>query len=241
MDVVDLIRKRFESVNADYLEASNGKTYAEISKLRIEKTILAGVGRYEFNIKNTSISNAREKALDRNDVFIPNFLGLFVALQSTSNPETCILFPYVPVAPTSGSSVHEVGFTDAELNTLYNGTLNWTVDNGVMISAYPTERFKKVPQTQGLFVLDNTNTAVNENIQSEFDVLEGCDLLTPKLTIAGTRDHRITVNFDAAGLQFACTSGYTPTLVLYMDGFLVKGGCEFYDGQNPNAKAVGTW
>ena len=68
-------------------------------------------------------------------------------------------------------------------------------------------------------------------------------LLYPKYTIAGTRDHKISVNFDAAGNTFDVTEGYTANLVLYMDGFLVKGGAEYKGGgaSNPFGAAVGQW
>ena len=128
-----------------------------------------------------------------------------------------------------------------DIFALYNGKLVWTVDNGVLMASYPTERFLKVPETQGLFLLDSTNAPVDQHILSEWDVLKASDILLPKLTIAGTRDHRVTINFDAAGLTFPVTSGYKPVLVFYMDGFLVKGGCEFYDQKNPNAVAIGQW
>ena len=66
----------------------------------------------------------------------------------------------------------------------------------------------------------------------------------PRYTIAGTRDHKISVNFPAAGLSFPLNdSAYEANLVLYMDGFLVKGGCEYKggNGTNPFGQAVGQW
>ena len=51
-----------------------------------------------------------------------------------------------------------------------------------------------------------------------------------RYAIAGNRDNFMTVNFDAATKSFPVTSGYTAELVLMMDGFLVKGGAQTYNG-----------
>lgn len=239
--VADILRERFVAVNSEYQAYSGGKKYAEVSKIRIETPILDGVGQYEIDIKKQITGNKREVSLDRNDVFIPNFIGLFVALQSETSPAKEILMSYPAINDGTNPSIHEAGFKSKDIFALYNGKLVWTVDNGVLMSAYPTERFLKVPETQGAFLLNGEGTAVDEHILSEWDVLKASDIMLPKLTIAGTRDHRVTVNFDAAGLTFPTTTGYKPVLVFYMDGFLVKGGCEFYDQKNPNALAIGQW
>lgn len=241
MDVADIIRERFVSVNDEYQAYSNGKRYAEPSKLRIETQLQNGVGMYQFNIKKTDINNQYEQALDRNDIFFPTMWGLFLALRSNTNPSTEVLMSFPHINDGSDPSVFQIGFQNNNIEALYNGKIKWLVDNGVLLTAYPTEKFRKVPEQQGAFVLNTSDSAVNENIVCEWDIVKACDFLTPKLTIAGTRDHNISVNFDASGLTFPVTSGYTPYLVLYMDGFLVKGGCEFFDNNNPNASAVGKW
>lgn len=240
MEYADLLRERYANENALASQYSGGQLYAEISKLRKEVTLLNGVGTYRFDIKATDITNAYEKTLDRNDVFIPSRIGLFVALQSNEKPSTQILHSYIPVAGEN-PSVHEVGFINNDAEAIYNGYMRWQIGNGVLFSGYPTERFRKVPQQQGAFVLNSSDKAVNEQIKSEWSIDCATELMIPRIIVAGTRDHNITVNFNGEGLSFACTEGYTPKLVLYMDGFLIKGGCEFYDDQNPNAKAVGRY
>jgi hypothetical protein len=112
-----------------------------------------------------------------------------------------------------------------------------------MLSKYPMENFKKVPETQGAFVLNSADEAVQEGIQVEGDIYDKLALVYPKYTVAGTRDHKITVNFDAANNTFPCTEGYRANLVLYIDGFLVKGGAEYKGGgaTNPFGDAVGQW
>lgn len=241
MEINDLIRERFVKINNEYQKTSGGKVYAEPSKLRIEATLQAGVGTYNFDVKKTDINNQREVSLDRNDVFIPNFIGLLIALQNNTKPSTEVLSSFPLYNDGVNPSPYAAGFQNSDIEALYNGKFQWTIDNGVLFGSYPTEHFRKIQQTQGAFVLDSNDDAVSEQILPEWDILKACELLYPRLTIAGTRDHRISVNFDAAGLTFPVTTGYTPKLVLYLDGFLVKGGCEYFYGQNPNASAVGQW
>lgn len=240
-NIADIIRERFVKVNDEFQGYSDGKVYAEPSKIRIETPLLAGVGRYQFDIKKSDINNQREISLNRNDVFVPNFIGLFLAISDNSKPSAEVLASYPLINDGVNPSVYPAGFTSNDAEAVYNGKLTWLIDNGVLMSAYPTERFKKVPQTQGAFVLKSDDTDVNEGILPEWDVLSACDLIVPKLIVAGTRDHNISLNFDASGLSFAVTSGYTANLVFYMDGFLVKGGCEFFKDANPQAKAIGRW
>lgn len=246
MNTVDVVRARFEALNKEYLAYSDNKKFAEPSKLRIEQPLTSGNGRYEFNIKKQDIANAFEKSLDRNDVFVPNFIGLFIALRPTTNPSTEVLSSFPLYNDGSNPSPYAAGFTAKDPEAIYNGTLQWTIDNGVMLSAFPTEVFRKVPNRQGKWTVTTlpAGTALdtkNQVILPEWDIKEASEFIVPKLTIAGTRDHKLTVNFNASGLTFSCTTNYTPYLVLYMDGFLIKGGCEILDGKNPNYQAVGQW
>ncbi|MBO7736073.1 MAG: hypothetical protein J6S67_26115 [Methanobrevibacter sp.] len=240
-NVSELIRERFVKVNREYAQVSGGKVYAEPSKIRIEKELLSGVGTYEFDIKKTDIRNMREVSIDRNDVFIPNFLGVFLTLEDNSKPACGVLSSFPLYNDGVNPSPYVAGFQNHDVEAIYNGKFNWVIDNGVLFSSYPMEHFRVVPQTQGDFALDSNDQAVNLQTLPEWNILKSCELLYPRITIAGTRDHKIRVNFDGAGLTFPVTAGYTPKLTLYMDGFLIKGGCEYFNGANPNASAVGQW
>lgn len=238
-----LIKKeRFDKVFDQIQAAGAGASFhPEESKIRIELPLVDGQSQYVFNIKKTDVTGPREISLDRNDVFVPSSWNVLLGLRSTTNPQIEHLFSYVPVNDGVNPSIHPVGFTTKAAEAIYSGFMQWIIDSNVMISNYGTEMFKKVPETQGAFVLDSNDAAVNEGIQSEWSMNDALQLLTERITVCGTRDHKITLNFDASGLSFPCTSGYTPYLVLYMDGFLIKGGCEYLQGSNPWAEAVGRW
>lgn len=232
----DIVMGQIESAGVEVAKTM----HPEESKLRIEQPLVDGKSQYIFNLKE-AVSGPREVSLDRNDVFVPTQMGILLGLRNDANPQIEKLYSFVPVNDGSNPSVHPVGFENEHAESIYAGFVQWIIDNNVVISSYPTEKFKYIPETQGAFVLDSSDNAVNEGIQCEHDMEKMLPLLLERITVAGTRDHKITLNFNAAGLTFPVTDGWTPYVVLYMDGYLVKGGCQYIDGINAWNEAVGKW
>jgi hypothetical protein len=238
-DIRSIIKDRFDKV---FSQLRGTKIYPEESKLRVSLPIVSGKGQYIFDIKNATVDGVVEQHLDRNDVFVPNMWSVLIGIKEKATGVEK-LFSFAP-KNDGDASVFPVGFDSDAIESLYNGFLSWNVDNQVMLSTYPMEKFKKVPRQQGAFVLGSDDAAVNEQIQPEWSLDKALELIIPRYTIAGTRDHKITVTFPAAGLTFPLNSAdYEASLVLYMDGFLVKGGCEYKGGAgtNPFGDAVGQW
>ena len=233
-----IVKERFDKIFN--LIASDDALHPEESKIRLELPVKSGQSQYIFNIKK-EVTRTAEVSLDRNDVFIPNAWSVMVGLRSNTADQLEHIFPFIPVNDGTNPSIFPVAFKNANLEVLYSGTLQWLVDNSVMLSSYPLEKFKKVPETQGSFLLDGEGAAVQLGRQVQWDLNDLTELIIPRMTIAGTRDHKITVNFDASNLTFECTDGYTPYLVFIMTGFLVKGGCEYKGGKNPFGDVVGNW
>lgn len=240
MNTADLIRNRFEKLQSEF----GSMVSPEPSKIRVEIPLKDGVGQYRFDIKKV-ITNEREQGLDRNDVFVPNFMSVLFGFQSEAHPETMSLYPYAP--RVGANLVAQEGFTTNDANSLYNGKLTLQIDNQMILNAYPTENFKKVPEEQGCVIFDG-EALVNMGIQPEFTIQDACELVIPRILIAGTRDIKFTLNFDAAGLTFPAATGgadgteLTPVLVFYMDGFLMKNGCEKGIGVSDKvAQVVGAW
>lgn len=240
MNNIELRSYRYRKLYETLQSAGRQDIHVEESKLRLEQQILDGKSLYTFSPKKEA-AGAHETVLDRNDIFVPSAWGLMVGLRNKENQQIEKLFTYIPVNDGTKPSVHEVAFKSDAAETIYSGSLQWFVDNAVMISQYPTERFKKVPETQGLFVMNSDGEAVQEGIQSEWSLDDMLQTIIPRLIIAGTRDHKIQVQFDAAGLKFPVTEGYEPYLCLYMDGFLIKGGCEYINGVNAFGTVAGQW
>ena len=244
LNTIEIIKDRFDKL-WDLIKSSGftSTVHPEESKIRLEEVITDGQSVYTFDLKkDKSLLSKVERSLDRNDVFVPNRMGFLLALvNNTTGVET--LYSYAPVADGTAASVHKVGFLTDAIRKIYGGSWSWNVDTNVMISAYPMEKCEWIPQVQGATLLKSDDTAQILDIQSEFDIEKALPLLIPRYTIAGTRDHKIQVQFEAAGLQFPFTPGYTAKLCLMMDGFLVKGGCEYKGGSgtNPFGDAVGQW
>lgn len=240
-DKAAIIKDRFDKVFAQ--TGGTEEMYPQESKLRIAQPILDGKSQYIFDIKNAVTDNVVEQHLDRNDVFVMNQIGVLIGITEKATGVQK-LYSYAPKNDGVNPSVDPVGFKTDEIDSLYNGILSWNVDNKVMLAAYPMEKFLKIPRQQGAFVLDSNDAAVQEGIRPEWKIEDALSLFMPRYTIAGTRDHKIAINFPAAGLTFPLNSAdYTAELVLYIDGFLVKGGCEYKGGtgRNPFGDAVGQW
>lgn len=237
-DIEMILKDRYNKV-IDQLAGTG--LWPSQSKLRLALPIKDGKGQYIFNLKEGG-DGVSTFALDRNDVFIPTMFGMLIELVKTATGEKT-LYSFIPRNDGVNPSVFEAGFVDGQMNKIYSGHVQWLLDNQVMMPAFPMEKFHYVPENQGAFVLNSSDEAVQEGIQLERNLDDMLTLLYPKYVIAGTRDHKISVNFDAAGNTFDVTEGYTANLVLYMDGFLVKGGSEYKGGgaSNPFGNAVGQW
>lgn len=236
-----ITKERFDKVfKMIDLSTAKGKVFPAESKLRQSLPLVNGQSTYQFNPKAIS-QVIGDKALDRNDLFVISRWGLLLSFHKNGAPQVQRHFTHVPVNDGSNPSIFPVGFTNDNAEAIYNGTLQYVVDNGVLLDSYALEKFRKIPETQGLFVLDADGNAVQEGIQEQWSLDKALELLIPRIMIAGTRDTKINVNFDAAGLTFPCTEGYTPYLTLFMDGFLIKGGCEYFEGANAFSSIVGQW
>ena len=238
----EILKSRLNAV-MDMIAASSlaNQVHAEESKIRIELPIVNGKSQYVFNLKTTDVDNQVTFALDRNDVFIPFRWAIMIGIKNkTTRVET--LYTFAPKNNGTDPSVFKQGFVTDAIDALYAGNVQWLLDNTVMLSAYPMEKFHKVPEQQGLFLLNSEDSPVSEGIMLERNLAKDLELIYPRYILAGTRDQKVHVSFDAAGLTFALndSDNYEANLVLYMDGVLIKGGCQNGD-KSPFGEAVGNW
>ena len=226
----EIRKKRFDQVWD--LIASKGllkHIYPEEAKIRLSLPLENGKGQYIFPIcRNGKSDNLVTFGITENDVFVPSGISVMIGLTGADGVQH--LFPYAPKAPQGAASVNAYGFESETIEALYNGHLTWKQGTNIVLNQFPMERFKKVPRQQGAFVLDSNDDAVSEQIQPEWSVEKFLEILMARYAIAGNRDNYVTINFDAATKTFPVTTGYTAELVLYMDGFLVKGGAQTYEG-----------
>ena len=250
-DINKIIKERQDKIMAQIAKSGlAGKVFPEMSLIRLHQEMKDGTSVYTFNIKDPNVDHIVTHSLDRNDVFIPNLWAIRQVLKNTVTGEIRA-FTFTPQYDGTNPSIHTVGFATADADAMWNGTVQWILDNNVAMSAYPMVNFKKVPETQGLFVLDSNDAPVQEGIQIEHNINDDLELLYSKYQICGTRDHKITLAFDAANKSFGLESqlsgddakaNWKPYVELIMLGFLVKGGCEQpQQGSNPFGAAAGNW
>ena len=233
MDYNEIKKARFDKVWDQIVAAGLGSDiYPEEAKLRMQLPLTDGKGQYVFNLTKEGLAdNLKNFVLQDNDVFVPNAIGVMIGITETATGVQH-LYPYAPKCPTGVPSVYPAGFESDAIENLYDGHLQWKLGTQILLNQYPMEKFKKVPRQQGAFVLDSNDDAVSEQIQPEWSIDRCLELLMPKYTIAGNRDHFVSVNFDAANASFPVTTGYTAQLVLFLDGFLVKGGATTINGKS---------
>ena len=243
MNYQQIVEARFKELLA--LTKPYKELFPQKSKIRLELPIKDGTGRYIYDLKEMLANNISTFNLNRNDVVVPNAFSFFIQISHVVNgTKVSKLYPYAPKNDGVHPSVHAVGFTTDAIDNLYNGHLQWLVGTTEALAASPMEDYLRIPRQQGAFVLDSQDAAVQEGVESEWSIENALQLVYPKYIIAGTQDHKMTVNFDAAGLTFPLNdANYTAELVLYMDVFLIKNGTQLYNstGEGPFKEASGAW
>lgn len=231
MDYNIIKKERFDKVWDQIVAAGLGTDiYPEEAKLRMSMPIVNGKGQYIFNLTKEALAdNISTFVLQDNDVFVPNAIGVLIGITGADGVQH--LYPYAPKAPQGQPSVYAAGFENDSIEALYNGHLTWKLGTQILLNQYPMEKFKKVPQGQGGFVLNSADEAVQEHIQPEWSIDNCLEMLMPRYTIAGNKDHFVSVNFDAGVKEFPVTDGHTAEIVLFIDGFLVKGGATTINGK----------
>lgn len=230
MEYNDIRKKRFDQVWD--LIVSKGlikQIFPEEAKIRLSLPLKNGQGQYIFKLnRNGQVDNLTTFAITENDVFVPSGISVMIGLTGADGVQH--LYPYAPKKPQGADSVYAFGFENDNIEALWNGNLQFKQDTNIVLNQFPMERFKVVPRQQGAGILDSNDHFVNEEIQPEWNIDKYLKLFMARYAIAGNRDNFMTVNFDAATKSFPVTAGYTAELVLIMDGFLVKGGAQTYNG-----------
>ena len=226
----EIRKKRFDQVWD--LIVSKGlikNIFPEEAKIRLSLPLKNGQGQYIFKLnRNGQVDNLSTFAITENDVFVPSGICVMIGLTGADGVQH--LYPYAPKNDGVNPSIYPFGFENDNIEALWNGHLSFKQDTNIVLNQYPMERFKKIEEQQGAFVLDSNDDAVQEGIQPEWNIDKYLELFMARYAIAGNRDNFMTVNFDAATKTFPVTTGYTAELVLIMDGFLVKGGAQTYNG-----------
>ncbi|RTL56241.1 MAG: hypothetical protein EKK37_17360 [Sphingobacteriales bacterium] len=184
------------------------------SYLRLEATIKNSVNSFQFKTfeGDGATVYATEKRLDRNDAFIATQLAVKLLQQDVAN------------AKTSGrlhSYPNLTAFTAAQatdLEAIYNGYLQFTINRVKKFVALDTYRFLNVPITQ--------QSALTN--RDSLDYKTGFQKLTPQVVLDGSGTNELELFFPtyAGWAGASAVAGTEHRVVLFLRGFLVTGGSQ---------------
>lgn len=184
---------------------------------RSEMTLGNSLQNYVFPIRTEdSVKvSATENRLNRNDRFYMTSIGMYLLRRQVGKEALDVLqtYPNVTAFPAVASQ-----FVPSDLETLYNGDLEITIDLKKVIEQFPTQEFRVVPQTLQL--------AATTFSQRDSDT--GMVDLPMFLKIDGTQTNEIkltTPNFTGMKIQDETGLATIENRVVFVaKGFLIKGG-----------------
>lgn len=183
------------------------------SDLRLEQPTVANSNQYLFpvmvNIASTNVANGSfntEIRLNMQDIFLPMYIGFFLANPTSATDTTFNDFTYI----------NQVAFpaSPAQMNSFYNGTLNISVNNTQYIKGWMLKRHRMVPQTQQTAAF-GPGSPGNDQISGTDD---GFYPLQPYVLISGNSNMQVTVNLPVGPTAVDAFS----RLVLVFRGLLAQ-------------------
>jgi|TARA_R110000823_G_C15886021_1_gene495536 hypothetical protein len=199
-----------------YISERLGVPYENLSQgyLRAETPLDGGTfSTLDFTLQTNKKVGAfvTERLLDLNDEFvITNFtVGLVDADTSSTDLE------HLTAVVQTFSDPATFGATFQTLNSIYNGSLNFTIDRTEFIPDFPTSAFKRVPLTQ-----INSANGGTAPVQNGFsNGLYGFNASEPT-RINGRQTIDLSIDLGTA-ISFASLAAVNPAVVFEARGYLV--------------------
>ena len=217
-------RQRFELVK-DWCKHNN--VTPQLSKIRLSRELLNGVGAYDFFLDDQKMNmSVGDVALNRNDLFVPMALGVFIQIDEKNPSGKAPLYTY----PLGKNKQLRYFKNVADVEAIYNGSLKIEMDTTVVNQSFPLEVFRYVPETQPVVMLDSTNKEQSVGLLPEFDCSDAMFPLAPEYYFQGKIDTKLSVVFNGQNSDFTVvepsddsdSNTHKARLVLLMSGVLVK-------------------
>lgn len=228
-------RERFDKALKFY---GKHKVVPQTANVRIEVEIKAGKGQYRFDLKkDASVARATEQVLRRNDLFIAKSIGVALMVEETAKPGHAPLLTY-PLLQSDALPVGVKGLTNKDAEVIYNGSLSMKTGAVVNYSRFPLNKFRIVPETQPVVMLDSGDAVVSSGLVPQYDHEKLMQMLPEELVLAGTKDQPIDIIFPSdENTVIEGEAGTKVYLVLMFDGWLLEGATneEFKVTENPYA------
>ena len=154
--------------------------------LRSEVALVAGVTNYKFNImvnENQPQPFITEKRLNMQDSFVASSIAILLLAPASATDAAALPLtsPDPLVFTTVGSAL--------ATQTIYNGSLNVTVNNNVLIPAWDIYRHFCIPQTQSAPAIPAVSAATRNQING----FDGFFPNEPNIVFVGSKNNNINM------------------------------------------------
>lgn len=180
------------------------------ANLRVDKPLAVNVSSYEFELENTRNENTPEIKLNTQDLFVPVSWALKLAKVPdgvNENIANSVLVDYPDLSIFSGAGEAKA------LEAVYNATMSSKSNSNEVFDFVSTVGFRRVPQTQGAAGLTLPQTPNCGHATRTF---------FSRPIYQGSARNIVTVNLKNVDSAIN-VAGSTNYLVLYLDGFYVRG------------------
>jgi len=218
---IEFARKRFEKGANFY---GNKQIAPQTAQLRVAVKLVTGQGSYKFDVtKDESVKHVIEQLLKRNDLFVTRAIGIALMMDKNDAPGQAPLMSY-PLIDSLALPTGIKGFTNANAHAIYNGVLGMKTGSQVNYSRFPCAPFLHVPSTQPVAIW-NGAALISSGVQPEFNLENILFELPEELVFAGTKSQPVTLDFPIKpDATLEGPAGYTPYVVLIVDGWIYEGG-----------------
>jgi len=141
-----------------------------------------------INDTQNGASFPTENRLNLQDAFVISSIGVFVSVPAASTTTAFPLYTYpnkIAFSTTGAATA---------LYNLYNGQLQFIVNNRQIIPSWDLYRHLDVPQTQEGTATGTTNTAIDQNDGGEFGYYP-CE---PNVVLVGSKNNQLNLQLPSA-------------------------------------------
>jgi hypothetical protein len=197
-------RRRWEKISQ--LAGRNNDLFPQLSKLRLQKPLKNGINDYQFNFQKDFVNEQiGEVGLDRNDLFVPFSLGMFLqfdTLSSTANDSYPTGRAPLNTYPIEVSAASRGFLHPDHAEAIYNGFIEMKFNTSNTTDKFPMEIFRYVPETQPIVAKDADGAFYSVGAIPQYNIDKVMRELTPEYYIQGDVDTRWKLVFNGQNANF---------------------------------------
>lgn len=180
------------------------------SRLRLEQPFVINSNTYNFpilnNIQNQAQQFNTEVRLTQQDSFVPTAIAVYVGAPTGTNDDTFELKSYL--SPFVFGAANAVA-----MEPLYNGQMNWLINQIQYLVSWPVQWHKHVPQTQ-----QTAAVGAGSPIDQFDGSMDGMKDMQPYILLIGTDNIKISIVTPLNCTAITANS----RIILTIDGILAQ-------------------